>query len=154
MIDPITGWFEIVPYDDKRAITIASSVETTWLSRYPKPIEITYDQGKEFICHEFRKSLIEIKYGITAKRSTSGNLMSNAILELIHQVLGILVRTFNIQQTYVDKNDPWTGILAAADFAICSTTNRKKAYSLGQLIFGRNMIIPIKYMVDWELIRQ
>ena len=53
MIDPVTGWFEIVQYDDKRSITIANLVETAWLSRYPIPKEITYDQGKEFIGNEF-----------------------------------------------------------------------------------------------------
>ena len=53
--------------------------------------------------------------------------MSNAVLKSIHQVLGNLVRTFNISpQTYVDKNDLWTGILAAAAFLTYSTTNRKK----------------------------
>ena len=46
MIDPVTGWFEVLRYDDKRAITIANLVETTWISRYPRPIEITYYQGK------------------------------------------------------------------------------------------------------------
>ena len=51
MIDPITRWFEVVLYDDKIAITIADLVETKWLSRYPTPIEITNDQGKEFIGH-------------------------------------------------------------------------------------------------------
>ena len=35
MIDPATGWFEIVPYSDKKSITIANLVEQTWLSRYP-----------------------------------------------------------------------------------------------------------------------
>ena len=59
MIDPVTGWFEFVRYNDKIEITIVNLVETTWLSRYPRPIEITYDQGNEFIGHEFRKSLIE-----------------------------------------------------------------------------------------------
>ena len=94
-------------------ITIANFVETVWLSRYPIPIEMTYDQGKEFIGPEFIKSLIEIEYRITAKPITLGNPMSNAILERIQQVLGNILRTFNIQQTYVDKNVPWTGILAA-----------------------------------------
>ena len=59
MINPVIGWFEFVRYDDKRAINIANLVETTWLSRYPRPIEIIYYQGKEFIGHKFRKSLIE-----------------------------------------------------------------------------------------------
>ena len=97
------------------------------MSSYPRPIEITHDQGKEFIVHGFRRSLIETEYGITAKPNTLSNPMSNEALERIHQVLENLVRTFNIStQTYIDEDDPWTGILAAAAFTIRSTTNRKK----------------------------
>ena len=84
MINPVTGWFEIVWYDDKIAITIANLVETMWLSRYPRPIEIAYDQGEAFIGHKFINSSIEIEDRITDKSSTSGNPMSNLILELIH----------------------------------------------------------------------
>ena len=62
-------------------------------------MEIMYDQGLEFIGHEFRKFLIEIEYRETAKPSTSGNPTSNATLEWICQVLGNLVRTFNIKDT-------------------------------------------------------
>ena len=64
------------------------------------------------------------------------------------------MRNLNISKTYVDKNDPWTGILAAVAFAILSTTNGLKGYSKVQLVFGQYMIIPIKHKVDWELIRQ
>ena len=91
MIGTVTGWF-----DDKRAITTANLVETAWLYRYPRPIEITYDQGKKFIGHEFRKYLIETEYGITTKPSTSVNPMSNVILKRIHQVLVNPVQNFNI----------------------------------------------------------
>ena len=59
MIDHVMGWYKIIQYDDKRAISIAKSVETKWLTRYPRPTEITYEQGSEFISNEFRKSLIE-----------------------------------------------------------------------------------------------
>ena len=143
IIDPVTGWFKILQYDDKIAITIANLVETTCLSRYPIPIEITYDQGKGFIGHNFRKSLIETECRITAKPSTLVNPMSHAILERIHQVLGNLLRTFNIQQTYVDKNDLCAGTLGAAAFVIRSTTNRQKVYIPGQLIFGYDMrLVP------------
>ena len=45
MINLVTGWFEIIKYDDKGAISIASSVETTWLPRYPRSAEMKYDQG-------------------------------------------------------------------------------------------------------------
>ena len=80
--------------------------------------------------------------------------MPNVILERIRQVLGNIVRDFNIQHTYVEKNYQWTGMLDASEFEISSTTNTQKGYSLGQLIFGRDMILPIKHRVDWEIIRQ
>ena len=79
---------------------------------------------------------------------------SNAILEWIYQVPGNMVRTFNKSKTYVGKDYPWLGILAVEEFAILSTKNWLKGYSLGQLIFGCDMIILIKHKVDWELIRQ
>ena len=59
VVYPVTGWFEIAQYDDKRVISITNLVETTWMSRYSRPIEIQYDQGSEFIGREFRKYLIE-----------------------------------------------------------------------------------------------
>ena len=64
------------------------------------------------------------------------------------------MRTFNIQQTYVEKNNPWAGILVAAAFENFSTTNSQKGYCPGQLIFGRDIILPIKHRVGWELLRQ
>ena len=58
--------------------------------------------------------------------------MSNTILEQINHVLGNLVRTFNITQTYVDKDDPKSVILDTSEFEISPTTNSLKGYSLGQ----------------------
>ena len=123
----MTEWLEIAQYEDKRAISIANLVQTTWLYRYPTPIEITYDQGKEFIAHEFRKYLTQMEYMRTAKPSTLVNPMFNVLSERIHQVLGNLVRNVNVfTHTYIDKNDPRTGILAAAVFAICSTNSGRR----------------------------
>ena len=80
MIHPVIGWFEIMQYDNKIAISIAKLVETTWLYRYPIPMEITYDQVSEFIRHYFIKSLIGREYGIIDKPSTLVNPTSNVIL--------------------------------------------------------------------------
>ena len=88
----------------KKATSITNSVETTRMSRYARQIEITYGQGSEYVGHEFSKSVIEEKYRITSEPSTSENLMSNAVLEQIHQVLENILWTFNIYQTYVTKN--------------------------------------------------
>ena len=45
IIDPETGWFEIIEYNNKQLISIDNLVETTWMSTYHRPIEITYGQG-------------------------------------------------------------------------------------------------------------
>ena len=64
------------------------------------------------------------------------------------------MRIFNISETYVDKDDPWLRFFSESEFGMFSTTNRLKGYSLGQLSFGRDMILLTKNKVDWELIRQ
>ena len=53
-IDPETGWFEIVRYDEKQSDTISNLVEQTWLCRYPRPTLITYDRVNEFLGHAFK----------------------------------------------------------------------------------------------------
>ena len=45
MIYPVTGLFEMTEYKDKTEISFANLVGTTWLYRYPIPMEITYYQG-------------------------------------------------------------------------------------------------------------
>ena len=45
--------------------------------------------------------------------------------------MGNLVRTYNIKETYIDKDEPWSGILSASAFTIISTENRLKGYSPG-----------------------
>ena len=46
MIYHVTGWFEVTQYNNKRVMEIDNLVEINWVSRYPRPMDITYDQGK------------------------------------------------------------------------------------------------------------
>ena len=80
MIYPVTQWFEISQYNDKRAISIADIVETTWLSIYPITIEPDQPWAYESIGHKFRKYLIETYYGINDKPRTFVNTIHNAVL--------------------------------------------------------------------------
>ena len=91
-----------------------------------------------------------MEYRITDKPITSGNSTSNEILERRQQVLENLVQTCNITQTYADKDGPWLEILTASALLILSTTNMLKGYSTGQLVFGCDMILPIKHTMDRE----
>ena len=68
--------------------------------------------------------------------------MSKIVLERIHQVLGNLVGTYNINKNYVDKDDQILVILTATVFEICLKSIRLKYYSPGQLGFGCDKILP------------
>ena len=54
LIDPVTGWFEITQYSNKKAMPIANLVETTWPVWYPWLVEIMYDQCGELFGNEFK----------------------------------------------------------------------------------------------------
>ena len=117
MIDPASGWFKIHHYNDKRAITVANIAEQEWPSRYPWPTQITFDRGNEFIGHAFRHTIMH-NYGIKCKPITVRNPQANAIVERIHQVIGNIIRTFDLENNYLDEKDPFKGALAAAMFAV------------------------------------
>jgi hypothetical protein len=72
MIDPATGWFEIVKATDKSSTSIQDFFHNTWLARYPQPQFIVFDNGNmgEFK-HEF-KQMCENR-GIKAKPTKSHN---------------------------------------------------------------------------------
>ena len=82
------------------------------------------------------------------------NAYFNMILERLHSVLGNLVRTYNLQGNYLDKDDPWMVILSVTVFEIRSTVHILKGYTPGQLIFGRYMVLPIKHISNCKLIPQ
>ena len=56
-------------------------------------------------------------------------MKSNTIIERMHQLLGKLLVTYNLQETYVDDSDPWMGIPTTAAFAVQSTYHRTKKNS-------------------------
>jgi hypothetical protein len=45
MIDPATGWFEIVEATNKSATSIQDLFHNFWLARYPRPQFIVFDNG-------------------------------------------------------------------------------------------------------------
>ena len=94
MINPVTGWFKIKQYNDKKSITVANIVEQEWLARYPRPYLITLDQGSEFIGQDF-----------------------------CDQMLGNLIRSFELQDNpYLDLDDPWCGYHPCSSF-VCNVLN-------------------------------
>ena len=78
---------------------------------------------KDYILSVMSSENTQLKHNkvINPKPRTSVDPTYDAILKQIHQVIRNLVQAYNIKETYVDKDDPWSQILAAAAFAIFST---------------------------------
>ena len=65
-----------------------------------------------------------------------------------------LIGSFKLQDNlYIDMDDPWSGILAAAAFAMHSTYHTTLRAMPGQLIFGRDMMLNTQYLADWTVIK-
>ena len=46
------------------------------------------------------------------------------------------------------------GIIADSEFEVHFIVHTLKVYTKGQLVFGRDMVLPIKHIANWKLIRQ
>lgn len=151
MIDPVTGWFEMKSYDDGTPETITNLLEIAWLNRYPRPSVVIADRGGEFVGHFFEKNLKE-EYGIQLKLITTANPQANAVVERVHQVIGNMLRAFDLEDCYLlpPPMDPLEGIISAISFAIRSTWSTTMRATPGQLVFGRDMLLNIKHVVDWH----
>ena len=153
MIDPATGWFEIREIKNKEAINIANIVEQQWLTRYPWPSKLTYDQGTKFM-GEFA-AMITKDYGIKCRGATTRNPQANAIIERVHQTIGNMIRTFQVQDDdELDEEDPWAGILAATMFAARATVHTTLQATPAQLVFGQDAILNTQFDADWTYIKQ
>ena len=80
------------------------------------------------------------------------NPQANSNLERVHEVLGNMLRTKNLQKYDFDDMDPQSELLASVTCAICSTHHTTLQATPGQLVFGRNMLSNLKFVPDWEAI--
>ena len=154
MVDPVTGWFELAQLRDKpNAFMAMKRFDSQWLARYPRPREIGFDNGGEFMA-EFRDLCDNM--GLKRRPSSSWNPQSNAILERIHQVLADCLRSFNLDERTINEmdDDPFEEFLSAAAFSIRCSYHQTHGHSPAQMVFGRDMFMPVDAAIDWEQIQQ
>ena len=152
MIDPATGWFEIIEIPSKQADQVANALEQRWFSRYPWPRNVIHDRGTEFMAevHE----MLTNDYGCDVNRITTRNPQANAIVERVHQTIGNMIRTWFVNDPDLDEKDPYSGLLTAVAFATRATVHTTMNASPSQLVFGRDAILNTKFHADWEIIKK
>ena len=152
MIDPATGWFEIMEIPDKRADNLSDLLEQTWLCRHPWPQKVICDRGKEFMAKV--KTMLQNDCVCNVNQITTQNPQANAILERIHQTIGNMIRTHQLPtNNSLDEDDPFSGLLSAVAFATRATVHTTLGATPSQLVFGRDAITNTPFEADWEHIR-
>jgi hypothetical protein len=121
----------------------------TWFSWYPHCQKVIYDNGSEFKLHF--KALCDT-YCIKRMPTSVKNPQAHAILEQVHQVIMVMIRTAEINMAdSVDANDIDT-FLTNVSWAIRSTYHTVLKASPGAAIFGRDMLFNIPFLADWNKI--
>jgi hypothetical protein len=171
MINPASRWFEIAELPvvkqlhqqtvngkelliadeifDKTSERIAKLVNKTWLCRYLRCCHLIYDNGSEFKLHF---EYVCESYSIKRKPTKVKNPQANEILEHVHQVLGQMLCTAQLDMAdSVTPNDVDV-FLDNVAWAIHSTYHTVlKAYP-GAAFFGQDMLFDIPFVADWHKI--
>ncbi len=119
------------------------------MCRYPRCHHLIYNSGSEFKLHF--ECLCE-SYGITRKPTTVKNPQANGILEHVHQVLGQMLRTAELDMADSVTPDDVDVFLDNVAWAICSTYHTVLKASPGAAIFGQDMLFNIPFVADWRKI--
>jgi hypothetical protein len=80
------------------------------------------------------------------------NPQANGILECVHQVLGQILRTAELDMANSVTPGDVDVFLDNAAWAICSTYHTVLKASPGAAIFGNDMLFDIPFLADWHKI--
>jgi hypothetical protein len=154
MINPASSWFKIAELPvvkqlrqqtvngkelliadeifEKTSERTAKLVNKTWLCRYPRCCHLIHNNGSEFKLHF--EYLCE-SFSIMRKPTTVKNPRANGILERVHQVLGQMLRTAELDMANSVTPNDIDVFLDKAAWAICSTYHTVLKASPGAAIF-------------------
>ena len=163
MIDPVTGWFEIAEVPnyiiedvknkkvlesiDKTSARISRLFDQIWLSRYPRPRKVVFDNGSEF-----KKDFVPLlrDWSIKPKCITVKNPQANSPVERVHQVVRHMFLTKNFKEKTFDNIDPFGAILSSVAWAIRASFNTSTQATPAQLVFGRDMMFNLTSLINWK----
>ena len=155
IVDVVTTYCEIVRLDNKTADHVGWQFEHQWLACYPRPDEVISDQGPEFIGEGFQRILR--KHGIHFGSATARNPQANSVCERLHQSVGNSLRALvyaHPPETEEEAKHLVDSALQTAAYAARAAMHSTMQLSPGAMAFGRDMILNIPIIADFELLRQ
>jgi hypothetical protein len=77
------------------------------------------------------------------------NTQANFV-ERVHQTLGNMIRTYELEFFEFDYNDPWSQILANCTWAIRSTAHSILDATPTQIVFGRDLLFNLSFTTNYS----
>lgn len=129
--NPVTGWFEVAKLKDKTALETSKVLDQVWFCCHPRPLRCITDNGCKSLGTEFQELLRS--YGIQHVPTTIKNPQANFV-ECVHQTLGNMIRTYELEKFEFDYNDPWSQLLSNCAWVIRSTVHSVLDATLAQIM--------------------
>ena len=148
MIDPAMGWFKIVKiltygldditgsndeYRDKSSVRVSQLFDNTWLSRYPCPRTVMFDNE-----YEFKRDFTPLlnNFDIKPVLTTIKNPQYNAPVEQVYQVILNMLVTKDLDNKVFNNIDPWDEALTYIAWEMMAPYHRNIQATPGQAVFG------------------
>ena len=164
MIDPATGWFEIVEiptyeldevmacndeYTYKSFSRVSQFFNNTWLCIYPRPQKFVFDNGYD-LKRDFTPFIKD--FNIKPVLIPVKNHQANAPVERVHQVILNILVTKDIDNKVFDHIYIWGETLAYISWPIRTSYHRTIMATPFQYVFGRDMLFKLTPVVDWRVV--
>jgi hypothetical protein len=153
IVDTATTLAEVICIEDHSLQHVANLFGKGWLTCYPHPIRCIFDQGGEFTGRPIQLMLIQ--NGIHQVPTTVKNPQADAVCERMHQTIKDLLQIIchsNLPQNVATVIKLVDTALASASYASRTAVHRTLSVSPGAFFFGRDMLLPIPVLTDYNLI--
>ena len=133
--DAYSRWVELVPIENKEAITVAKALWDNWICRFGFYKQSISDGGGEFgneVLKELTR-LMKSKHHIISPYSPS----VNGMIERVHRSLGSYIRSFCEEQT-----TDWVSFLPALTFSLNTKVHSATKFTPYFITYGEHPIFP------------
>ncbi|MES9883973.1 MAG: DDE-type integrase/transposase/recombinase [Sedimenticola sp.] len=140
IMDSFTKFVEAYAIPDQRAETVANKIVFEFFARYGLALDLHSDQGKNYMSDLFRQMCCLLE--INQTKSTTYRAMSNGMVERFNKTL------LNMIVTYVNEEQTnWDVYLPLVTAAYRGTEHATTGYTPNQLMFGREVNLPVHFLI-------
>ncbi|KAK3725843.1 hypothetical protein QZH41_014068 [Actinostola sp. cb2023] len=135
-----TKWVEAFPIPNQRATTCARVFVKNWVCKFGVPDSIHTDQGRNFESKVFSEMCKLLEMNKT--RSTAYHPEGNGQIENFHRTLKSMIKT-----RVEEEPDRWDEHMEFCLMAYRSSVHSSTGHTPYELMFGREMRIPVDVMI-------